>query len=184
MPNLVLVSQFARFTPKLHVICSTNTQDVDWVRTYGNRLREADELDTQQRIAGVKRKASQYHVNVTDCTLSIGDCVQIRVRTWTGKIQCIWSSMIYVVVGVPCVGSHVYVVRPATGGTHNTLSRASLLSARPPVTELDRYAPEDSLSDDDAILLVTEIATDPPDSEGIVEAVPTLNKRVTWWWRW
>ena len=70
------------------------TQDVDWVRTYGNRLREADELDTQQRIAGVKRKASQY-VNVTECTLSIGDCVHIRVRTWTGKIQYIWSSMIY-----------------------------------------------------------------------------------------
>ena len=38
------------------------TQDVDWVRTYGNRLREADELDIQQRIAGVKRKASQDHV--------------------------------------------------------------------------------------------------------------------------
>ena len=109
------------------------TQDVDWVRTYGNRLREADELDTQQRIAGVKRKASQ-DVNVTDCTLSIGDFVHIRVRAWTGKIQYIWSSMIYVVVGVPCVGSHVYVVSPATGGTHKTLSRASLLPARPPVT--------------------------------------------------
>ena len=45
--------------------------------------------------------------------------------------------MIYVVVGVPCVGSHVYVVRPATGGTHKTLSRASLLPARPPVTEVE-----------------------------------------------
>ena len=87
------------------------TQDVDWVRTYGNRLREADEHNTQQRIAGVKRKASYDHVNVTDCTLSIGDCVHIRVRTWTGKIQYIWSSMIYVVVGVPCVGSHVYLRR-------------------------------------------------------------------------
>ena len=42
------------------------------MRTYGNRLREADELDTHQRIAGVKRKAS-HDVNVTDCTLSIGD---------------------------------------------------------------------------------------------------------------
>ena len=58
------------------------TQDVDWVRTCGNWLREADELDTQQCIAGVKRKASQ-DVNVTDCTLSIGDFVHIRVRAWT-----------------------------------------------------------------------------------------------------
>ena len=112
------------------------TQDMNWVSAYGNRLREADELDTQQRIAGVKRKAS-HDVNVTDCTLSIGDFVNIRVRTWTGKIQYIWSSMIYVVVGVTCVGSYVYVVGPATGGTHNTLNRASLLRARPPATVLD-----------------------------------------------
>ena len=48
--------------------------------------------------------------------------------------------MIYVVVGVPCVGSYVYVVRPATGGTHKTLNRASLLPARPPAIELDKYA--------------------------------------------
>ena len=135
------------------------TQDVDWVRTYGNRLREADELDIQQRIAGVKRKASQDHVNVTDCTLSIGDCVHIRVRTWTGKIQYIWSSMIYVVVGVPCVGSHVYVVRPATGGPTKTLNRVALLPARPPVTEVDDYPQEDSLTDDEAILIVPGIDT-------------------------
>ena len=81
--------------------------------------------------------------------------------------------MIYVVVGVPCVGSHVYIVRPATGGTHKTLSGAS-------VTDLTRPA-EDSLSDNDAILLVPEIAT-AADLPGIVEAVPTLNKRATWWW--
>ena len=147
------------------------TQDVDWVRTYGNRLREADELDTQQRIAGVKRKAS-HDVNGTDCTLSIGDCVHIRVRTWTGKIQYIWSSMIYIVVGVPCVGSQVYVVRPATGGTHKTLSRDSLLPARPPVTEVEDYPQEDSLSDDEAILIVSGIDT-VAELSGIVEAVPT-----------
>ena len=50
------------------------------MRTYGNRLREADELDSQQRIAGVKQKAS-HDVNVTDCTLSIGDFVHMCVRT-------------------------------------------------------------------------------------------------------
>ena len=149
------------------------TQDVDWVRTYGNRLREADELDTQQRIAGVKRKAS-HDVNGTDCTLSIGDCVHIRVRTWTGKIQYIWSSMIYIVVGVPCVGSQVYVVRPATGGTHKTLSRDSLLPARPPATDVDDYAQEDSLPYDDAILIVSGIDT-VADLSGIVEAVPTIS---------
>ena len=149
------------------------TQDVDWVRTYGNRLREADELDTQQRIAGVKRKASQ-DVNVTDCTLSIGDCVHIRVRTWTGKIQYIWSSMIYVVVCVPCVGSHVYVVRPATGGPTKTLNRFALLPARPPATDVDDYAQEDSLPYDDAILIVSGIDT-VADLSGIVEAVPTIS---------
>ena len=143
------------------------------MRTYGNRLREADELDKQQRIAGVKRKASQ-DVNVTDCTLSIGDCVHIRVRTWTGKIQYIWSSMIYVVVCVPCVGSQVYVVRPATGGTHKTLSRDSLLPARPPVTDVDDYAQEDSLPYDDAILIVSGIDT-VADLSGIFEAVPTIS---------
>ena len=90
--------------------------------------------------------------------------------------------MIYVVVGVPCVGSYVYVVRSATGGTHNTLNCASLLHGRPPATGLYRYAPEDSLSDDDAILHVPEIAT-AADLSGFVDAVPTLNKRVTWgWW--
>ena len=138
------------------------TQDVDWVRTYGNRLREADELDTQQRIAGVKRKASQY-VNVTDCT-----------HTWTGKIQYIWSSMIYVVVCVPCVGSHVYVARSATGGPTKTLNRVALLPARPPVTEVNDYPQEDSLSDDEAILIVPGIDT-VADLSGIVEAVPTIS---------
>ena len=87
----------------------------------------------------------------------------------------------YVVVSVQCVGSYVYVVGSATGGTHKTLNRASLLPARPPATGLDRYAPEDSLSDDDAILIVPEIATAAV-LPGIVEAVPTLNKRATWWW--
>ena len=66
--------------------------------------------------------------------------------------KILWSSMIYVVVGVPCVGSHGYDVRPATGGTHKTLNRASLLPARPPATDVDDYAQEDSLPNDDAIL--------------------------------
>ena len=149
------------------------TQDVDWVRTYGKRLREADELDTQQRIAGVKRKASQY-VNVTDCTLSIGDCVHIWVRTWTGKIQYLWSSMINIVVCVPCVGSHVNVVRPATGGPTKTLNRVALLPARPPATYVDDYAQEDSLPCDDAILIVSGIDT-VADLSGIDEAVPTIS---------
>ena len=90
----------------------------------------------------------------------------------------------HVVICVPYVGSNVYVVRPATGGPKKTLNRASLLSARPPVTEVDdNAAQEDSLSDDEAVLLAPEIATaaDPP-APGIVEAVPTLNKRATWWW--
>ena len=119
------------------------------------------------------RKASQ-DVNVTDCTLSIGDCVHIRVRTWTGKIQYIWRSMIYVVVCVPCVGSHVYVVWPATGGPTKTLNRFALLPARPPATDVDDYAQEDSLPYDDAILIVSGIDT-VADLSGIVEAVPTIS---------
>ena len=144
-------------------------KDVDWVRIHRNRLCEADE---QQRIATAKRKA-RHDVNVTDCTLAIGDVVYIRVRTWRGKFQEIWSPIVHVVICVPYVGSNVYVVRPATGGPKKTMNRASLLSARPPVTEVDdNAAQEDSLSDDEAVLLAPEIATaaDPP---GIVEAVPT-----------
>ena len=76
----------------------------------------------------------------------------------------------------------MYVVRPATGGPKKTMNRASLLSARPPVTEVDDNAvQEDNLSDDEAVLLAPEIAT-AADPSGIVEAVPTLNKRATWWW--
>ena len=57
-------------------------KDVDWVRIYRNRLYEADELaDKQQRIAAAKRMA-RHDVNLTDCTLAIGDVVYIRVRTW------------------------------------------------------------------------------------------------------
>ena len=157
-------------------------KDVDWMRIHRNRLCEADELaDKQQRIATAKRKA-RHDVNVTDCTLAIGDVVYIRVRTWRGKFQEIWSPIVHVVIGVPYVGSNVYVVRPATGGPKKTMNRASLLSARPSVTEVDdNAAQEDSWSDDEAVLLAPEIATaaDPP---GIVEAVPTLNKRATWWW--
>ena len=156
--------------------------DVDWVRTHRNRICEADELaDKQQHIADVKRKA-RHDVNVTDCTLAISDVVYIRVRTWRGKIQDIWSPIVHVVICVPYVGSNVYVVRPATGGPKKTLSRASLLPVRPPATEVNDYVvQEDSLPDDEAVLLVPEIATaaDPP---GIVEAVPILNKRSTWWW--
>ena len=155
---------------------------VDWVRIHRNRLCEADELaDKQQRIATAKRNA-RHDVNVTDCTLAIGDVVYIRVRTWRGKFQEIWSPIVHVVIGVPYVGSNVYVVRPATGGPKKTMNRASLLSARPPVTEVDdNAAQEESLSDDEAVLLAPEISTaaDPP---GIVEAVPTLNKRATWLW--
>ena len=76
----------------------------------------------------------------------------------------------------------MYVVRPATGGPTKTVNHASLLPAHPPATEVDDYAAqEDSLPDDEAVLLAPEIATaaDPP---GIVEAVPTMNKRATWWW--
>ena len=52
------------------------------------------------------------------------------------------------------------VVRPVTGGPKKTLNRASMLPARPPATEVDDYAAqEDSLSDDEAMLLVPEIAT-------------------------
>ena len=82
--------------------------------------------------------------------------------------------MIYVVVGVPCVGSHVYVVRPATRGPTKTLNRVALLPARPPVTEVDDYPQEDSLSDDEAILIVPGIDT-VADLSGIVEAVPTIS---------
>ena len=78
----------------------------------------------------------------------------------------------------------MYLVMPATGGPKKTLNRAYFLPGRPPVTDVDHYTQADSLSDDAAILLVPGIAkaADTPDSESIVEAVPTLNKRATWWW--
>ena len=69
---------------------------------------------------------------------------------------------------VPYVGNNVYVVRPATGGPTKTLHRVALLPARPPVTEVEDYPQEDSLSDDEAILIDTVA-----DLSGIVEAVPT-----------
>ena len=68
----------------------------------------------------------------------------------------------------------MYVVRPATGGPTKTLNRVALLPARPPVTEVDDYPQEDSLSDDEAILSVPGIDT-VADLSGIVEAVPTIN---------
>ena len=115
--------------------------------------------DKQQRIAAAKRKV-RHDVNVTDCTLTIGDVVYIRVRTWRGKFQEIWSPIVHVVICVQYVGSNVYVVRPATGGPKKTVNRASLLLAYPPAKEVDDYAAqEDSLSDDEAVLLVPEIAT-------------------------
>ena len=143
---------------------------VDWVRTHRNRLREAHELaDKQQRIAAAKRKA-RHDVNVTESKLAIGDFVYIRDRTWRGrnKIQDIWSPIVHVVICVPYVENNVYVVRPATGGPTKTLNRVALLPARPPVTEVEDYPQEDSLSDDEAILIDTVA-----DLSGIVEAVPT-----------
>ena len=68
----------------------------------------------------------------------------------------------------------MYVVLPATGGPTKTLNRVSLLPARPPVTEVDDYPQEDSLSDDEAILIVPGIDT-VADLSGIVEAVPTIS---------
>ena len=147
---------------------------VEWVSTHRNRLHEAHELaDKQQRIAAAKRK-ERHDVNVTESTLAIGDFVYIRDRTCRGrnKIQDIWSPIVHVVICVPCDGSNVNVVMPATGGPNKTLNRASLLPARPPATEVDDYAAQEhSLPDDDAVLLVPEIAT-APDPPGIVEAVP------------
>ena len=147
---------------------------VDWVRTHRNRLHEAHELaQKQQRIAAAKRK-ERHDVTVTESTLAIGDFVYIRDRTCRGrnKIQDIWSPIVHVVTCVPYVGSNVYVVMPATGGPNKTLNRASLLPARPPATEVDNYAArEESLPDDEAVLLVPETAT-APDPPGIVEAVP------------
>ena len=130
------------------------------------------------------RKA-RHDANVTECTLAIGDFVFIRDRTCQGRneIQNMWRIIVYVVMCVPYDVSNVYVVMPATGGLNKTLNRAFLLPARPPVTDLDHSTQEDSLSDDDAIPLVPEIATDPPDSEGMVEAVSTQHKHATWW-RW
>ena len=119
------------------------------------------------------RKA-RHDANVTECTLAIGDFVYIRDRTWRGrnKIQDIWSHIVHVVICVPYVGNNVYVVRPATGGPTKTLNRVALLPARPPVTEVEDYPQEDSLSDDEAILIVPGIDT-VADLSGIVEAVPT-----------
>ena len=119
------------------------------------------------------RKA-RHDANVTECTLAIGDFVYIRDRTWRGrnKIQDIWSHIVHVVICVPYVGNNVYVVRPATGGPAKTLNRVALLPARPPVTEVEDYPQEDSLSDDEAILIVPGIDT-VADLSGIVEAVPT-----------
>ena len=74
-------------------------QDVDRVRIHRNQLRE--------RIATFKQKA-RHDVNVTDCTPAIGNVVYIRVRTWRGKIQEIWSPIVHEVICVPCVGSNVY----------------------------------------------------------------------------
>ena len=119
------------------------------------------------------RKA-RHDANVTECTLAIGDFVYIRDRTWRGrnKIQYILSPIVHVVICVPYVGNNVYVVRPATGGPTKTLNRVALLPARPPVTEVEDYPQEDSLSDDEAILIVPGIDT-VADLSGIVEAVPT-----------
>ena len=68
----------------------------------------------------------------------------------------------------------MYVVRPATGGPTKTLNRVALLPARPPATDVDDYAQEDSLPYDDAILIVPGIDT-VADLSGIVEAVPTIS---------
>ena len=129
---------------------------------------------------------ARHDANVTECTLAIGDFVFIRDRTSRGRneIKYMWSIIVYVVTCVPYVGSNVYVVMPATGVLKKTLNGASLLPARPPVTDVDHNTQEDSLSDDASILLVPEIAkaADTPDSESIVEAVATLNKRAAWWW--
>ena len=126
------------------------------------------------------RKA-RHDANVTECTLAIGDFVFIRDSTSRGRneIKYMWSIIVYVVMCVPYVGSNVYVVMPATGGLKKTLNRASLLPARPPVTDVDHNTQEDDAS----ITLVPEIAkaADTPDSESIVEAVATLNKRAAWW---
>ena len=131
------------------------------------------------------RKA-RHDANVTECTLAIGDVVFIRDRTSRGRneIKYKWSIIVCVVMCVPYVGSNAYVVMPAIGGLKKTLNRASLLPARPPVTDVDHDTQEDSLPDDASILLVPEIAkaADTPDSESIVEAVATLNKRAAWWW--
>ena len=119
------------------------------------------------------RKA-RHDANVTECKLAIGDFVFIRDRTCRGRneIQYMWSIIVYVVICVPYVGNNVYVVRPATGGPTKTLNRVALLPARPPVTEVEDYPQEDSLSDDEAILIVPGIDT-VADLSGIVEAVPT-----------
>ena len=73
-------------------------KDVDWVRIHRHLLCEADEFaDKQQRIATAKQKA-RHDVNVTDCTLAIGDVVYIRVRTWRGKFQESSSIVLYYIV--------------------------------------------------------------------------------------
>ena len=125
------------------------------------------------------RKA-RHDANVTECKLAIGDFVFIRDRTCRGRneIQYMWSSIVYVVICVPYVENNVYVVRPATGGPTKTLNRVALLPARPPVTEVEDYPQEDSLSDDEAILIVPGIDT-VADLSGIVEAVPTVVDDVT-----
>ena len=119
------------------------------------------------------RKA-RHDANVTECKLAIGDFVFIRYRTCRGRneIQYMWSIIVHVVICVPYVENNVYVVRPATGGPTKTLNRVALLPARPPVTEVEDYPQEDSLSDDEAILIVPGIDT-VADLSGIVEAVPT-----------
>ena len=147
--------------------------------------KTSDECPHSVGLRSMLPRKARHDANVTECKLAIGDFVFIRDRTCRGRneIQYMWSIIVYVVMCVPYDVSNVYVVMPATGGLKKTLNRAFLLPARPPVTDFDHSTQEDSLSDDDAITLVPEIATDPPDSEGMVEAVSTQHKHSTWW-RW
>lgn len=120
--------------PRLPVDCLLGLDGNDnWVSIHQERLSDALNAAAERTKKEALRRQRLSDKKVNDSGLKIGTCVFVRNRSEKGrhKIQDVWNSTPYKVIGRPDPTGNVYVIEPLEGnGTIKTVNRAELLDSK------------------------------------------------------
>ena len=119
--------------PRLPVDCLLGIDGEDWVSSHQERLADAFKAAAERTEKEVLRRQKLNDKNVNDVGLEIGTRVFARNRSEKGrhKIQDVWNSTPFKVIGRPDPTGNVYVIEPLEGtGPIRTVNRSELLDSK------------------------------------------------------